>query len=259
MIRYANVDGELKEPGVGLKGICPGCGNAVVAKCGMMKIHHWAHQRKFDCDSWWEPMTQWHLNWQNKFPKSWREVIFKDTETGEFHRADVHTQNGLTIEFQHSALSSQELTSRNAFYKKIIWVVDAQPFVKQFELISLIPNPKSPLLAKYNFSVDANGSAKHALFFLKDYGSDPRLAGRIYGLQCNELALVAEEFEKSEKKYWLFNWKYRHGGWLQCDAPVFLDFGNDLLFLIRKREQWPNALLYLQVVKVDEFLHKYAG
>lgn len=257
MIRYAKVDGELIEPSTGIKGLCPGCGNVVIAKCGEINIHHWAHQRKFDCDRWWEPMTQWHIDWQNKFPKSWREVIFRDEQTGEFHRADVHTRNGLTIEFQHSALSLQELNSRNAFYKKIIWVVDAQPFVKQFELTKITPNPQSPLLSDYNFSVDANGLSKHVLFFLKDYG-DPREAGRIYSLRDEELALAFEEFENSEKKFWLFNWKYKHSAWLQSASPVFLDFGDDLLFLIKRREQWPMPLLYLQIVKKSEFLKKYA-
>lgn len=257
-MRYANVDEELKEPSPGLKGLCPGCGNAVIAKCGMIKIHHWAHQSRIDCDRWWEPMTEWHLEWQNKFPKAWRERIFRDQQTGEFHRADVHTPKGLTIEFQHSPLSSQELNSRNTFYKKIIWVVNAQRFQKQFEFTNITPNPASPLLADYNFQVDVNGLAKSIRFFLKDDGRDPRTLGRIYSLDDEELELAAEEFNNSEKKYWLFNWKYKHQAWLKSDAQVFLDFGHDLLYWIKKRKQRPIDLVYLKIVKKVEFLRKYS-
>ncbi|WP_090473655.1 competence protein CoiA [Mucilaginibacter sp. OK268] len=122
---------------------CPGCGTKLIAKCGSVKIHHWAHQRRIDCDPWWEPMTQWHIDWQNKFPAAWREVIFRDEESGEFHRADINTPQGLTIEFQHSPLSNEELESRNSFYKKIIWVVNAQRFKEQFTFEKSIPNPAS--------------------------------------------------------------------------------------------------------------------
>ncbi len=37
--------------------------------------------------------------------------------SGKFHRDDVHMSLGLTIEFQHSSLSVNELTSRNYFFK----------------------------------------------------------------------------------------------------------------------------------------------
>ena len=73
-------------------------------------------------------MTQWHLDWQGYFPKEWREKVLRDEITGEYHRADVQTQQGITIEFQHSHLSIDELQSRNKFYKKWIWVVNAQNF-----------------------------------------------------------------------------------------------------------------------------------
>ena len=259
MIRYAKVDGHLSEPATGLKGICPGCGKSLISKCGLIKIHHWAHKQRIDCDSWWEPMTEWHLEWQNEFPIAWREVIFRDEQTGEFHRADVHTQKGLTIEFQNSPLLFQELKSRNTFYKKIIWVVNAQRFQGKFEFTNVTPNPASSLLANYNFYVDANGLAKDVLFMLKDDGRDPRKLGRIYCLLDEELELAADEFYNSEKKYCLFNWKNKHIGWLLSDAPVFLDFGHEFLYWIKKRAQLPTPLLYLQIVSKSDFLSKYAA
>ncbi|WP_426669366.1 hypothetical protein ACPPVU_24500 [Mucilaginibacter sp. McL0603] len=60
----------------------------------------------------------------------------------------------MTIEFQHSRLSLEEFESRNTFYKKLIWVVNAQPFKDQFIFTNAIPSPDSPLLVNYYFVVD---------------------------------------------------------------------------------------------------------
>ncbi|BAU55647.1 competence protein CoiA [Mucilaginibacter gotjawali] len=261
MIRYANVDGQLREPTTGLKGICPGCGNYVIAKCGSIKIHHWAHTQRIDCDPWWEPMTQWHLDWQNNFAPAWREVIFRDEQSGEFHRADIHTPQGMTIEFQHSPLSSKELESRNTFYKKLIWVVNAQPFKEQFTFASATPNPKSLFLVDFYFVVDHNGLAKSPRFYVKDEYNWHRQKGllRSFTLEDPELRLVVEEFDKSEKQYWLFSWKNKVSGWLKSNAPVFLDFGDESLYLIKQRTQEPSPLLYLQAVKKKEFIAKYTS
>jgi len=261
MIRYANVDGQLREPDKGLKGICPGCNKSLTAKCGPIKIHHWAHERGSDCDHWWEPMTQWHLDWQNNFAPAWCEVIFRDEQSGEFHRADIHTPKGVTIEFQHSTLSFEELESRNSFYKKLIWVVNAQPFKEQITFIEAIPNPQSMLLANFTFSVDATGLAKFLQLYSKEEPRvyDPRILPRIYSLNDPELQEVAEEYEKGEKRYWLFSWKNKRSGWLESSAPVLLDFGDEFLYWIKKRMQKPFPLLYLQEVKKNEFLAKYTN
>jgi competence protein CoiA len=260
-MRYAIIEGHNMEPSSGLKGICPGCGNAVMAKCGQVKVHHWAHLKLIDCDPWWEPMTQWHLDWQNEFPKDWREIIFKDEDSGEFHRADVHTPKGVTIEFQHSALSLDELDSRNSFYKKVLWVVDAKRFKGEFIFTKPIPNPESRLLLDYNFSVDNDGLAKFAHFFLKkelkDYGPAP--AVRIYSLFDQELQEVANEFSQDTQKYFLFNWKYKHRAWLNSEAPVFLDFGDNFLYWIRRRKQVGVPLIYIRVVTKKEFIDRYAN
>lgn len=257
MMRYANVNGIKTEPSSGLKGICPGCGNPVIAKCGWVKVHHWAHQRKIDCDSWWEPMTQWHLDWQDKFPIEWREVIFRNDQTGEFHRADVHTPNGITIEFQHSSISVQELTSRNAFYPKLLWVVDGKRFRGDLKLMNSIPDPNNPLLAEWDFSTFNDGLANFAHFINKDELKSSSGMVRIYSLHDPEFKELAGVQAKAQPLYWVFSWSYKHRNWLNCETPVFLDFGDDFLYWIRKRKQTLRDLIYLQVVKKKDFLKKY--
>lgn len=122
-MKYALVNGERQEPQPKLSGSCPNCDRPMLARCGKIKIWHWAHRGKLMCDPWWENETEWHRAWKNQFPKEWHEVIHR-SESGEKHIADVKTEQGLVIEFQHSPISPEERQSRNAFYKKIVWVVD---------------------------------------------------------------------------------------------------------------------------------------
>jgi hypothetical protein len=255
MIRYANVNGVPTESAPGLKGVCPGCGNSMIAKCGILKIHHWAHQKGKDCDLWWEPMTEWHLKWQNEFPVAWRERILRDEHSGEFHRADIHSPQGVTIEFQHSPVSVNEIESRNAFYRKLIWVVDAQPFRENFILTDTM-NPASPLLTDYHFIVDRDGFARFPRFYLRsEYSEYGPALSRIYNLE--ELSPVTEERIKSDYQFKLFTWNYKRKAWLNSSAPVFLDFGDYFLYRIRKRDQIGKPLLYLQIVTKKNFLAKY--
>lgn len=73
----------------GGKGICPICGPELIAKCGSLKINHWAHKAIRNCDPWWENETEWHRQWKSNFPDKWQEVIIHDEQTSEKHIADV--------------------------------------------------------------------------------------------------------------------------------------------------------------------------
>jgi len=122
-MKFAMVDGVRKEPATGLLGTCAGCGQPTLSKCGQIKVHHWAHKSKLECDPWWENETEWHRKWKGNFPESWQEVVHR-AENGEFHRADVKTDKSWVLEFQYSSIAPEERTSRNDFYKKIVWIVN---------------------------------------------------------------------------------------------------------------------------------------
>lgn len=123
-MKLALVNGERIEATKGTKAVCQYCGSALMAKCGEIKVNHWAHKSKRNCDRWWENETEWHRSWKNKFPKDWQEIIHTDDKTGEKHIADVKTGSGWAIEFQHSPIKTEERQSRNAFYPKLVWVLD---------------------------------------------------------------------------------------------------------------------------------------
>ena len=110
-------------------GLCPVCKQKVQARCGKIRIWHWAHEKGCECsDQWKENETEWHRRWKEEFPEDWREVVLQDETTGEIHRADVRLQNsGLVLEFQHSSIDTQDLQSRVNFYQNMVWIVDARP------------------------------------------------------------------------------------------------------------------------------------
>ena len=117
--------------------MCQICGSELIARCGEVKINHWAHKGNRSCDPWWENESDWHRSWKGKFPKDWQEKIHFD-ESGEKHIADVKTNEDWCIEFQHSYLNPEERRARNAFYRKLVWVVDGtrrKTDKKQFQKI----------------------------------------------------------------------------------------------------------------------------
>ena len=123
-MKFALLEGERHEPQPGLSGVCPGCREAVTAKCGEQRVWHWAHKGRLTCDPWRERETEWHRSWKNLFPASWQEVVLVSKATGERHIADVRTPHGLVMEFQHSAIDPAERRSREGFHGNMVWVVD---------------------------------------------------------------------------------------------------------------------------------------
>ena len=123
-MKFAIINGEKVVASAGAKGICQSCGAEMIAKCGEFKINHWAHKKNLQCDTWWETETKWHREWKGNFPNDWQENILCDSLTNEKHIADVRTDKGLVIEFQHSHINPVERSQRENFYKNMIWIVD---------------------------------------------------------------------------------------------------------------------------------------
>ena len=150
-MRFALVSGERQEAQKGLSGACPSCDQPMIAKCGQIKAKHWAHRGKCTGDSWWKPETDWHRNWKGQFPDDWQERIHT-AESGERHIADVKTIKDWVIEFQHSHIHPEERQARNAFYKKLVWVVDGMnrktdkpKFFASLKEVATMTNLQSPV------------------------------------------------------------------------------------------------------------------
>lgn len=105
----------------GLAGLCPGCGAEMVPKCGDINRWHWSHAAGPDCDPWYEPESAWHLRWKALASPCRVEVVMGR------HRADIVTTDWI-IELQHSSLAPCEVAAREAYYDRMLWLVDASSF-----------------------------------------------------------------------------------------------------------------------------------
>lgn len=129
-MRYANVDGERRGAEPGLEGYCPGCGAALVAKCGELVAWHWAHLAADDCDRWAEPVGPWHRSWQDAVDPAFIERPLE--MDGEIHRADLIGNDGVIVELQHAVLSTEEIAEREQFYGDMVWLFDATHRFRHF-------------------------------------------------------------------------------------------------------------------------------
>ena len=128
-MKFALVDDNRIEATKGAKGICPCCGSELTAKCGSVRINHWAHPKDSNCDPWWENETEWHRSWKNNYPNDWQEVIIE--KKGNKHIADIYNpKKNVIIEFQNSPIAIEQLTERENFYDRMIWVVNTIPYSK---------------------------------------------------------------------------------------------------------------------------------
>lgn len=124
---------------------CPICAEKLVLRKGDVRRHHFAHHKSTNCtDSWHYDMSEWHQQWQEKFPPENQEVVFE--LNGKKHRADVFINNRV-IEFQHSPLSPEEFDERNEFYSslgyKVIWVFDLS---QEFDESRIVEHESKPNL-----------------------------------------------------------------------------------------------------------------
>lgn len=113
-----------------VEGCCPQCRGLVIAKMGEIMVHHWAHVSSKDCDAWSEGETRWHLAWKSRFPNHCTEQRITRGDT--WHVADVLLPDGIVIEFQHSSISPLEITQREDFYQRVIWVLDVKDAADRF-------------------------------------------------------------------------------------------------------------------------------
>lgn len=131
MLPAVDMHGNRIAPTKGGRGICPGCGGEMHAKCGETKVHHWAHVSVKDCDSWSDNRTSpWHMAWQECFPEECREVFVGENNE---HRADVKGQK-MILEVQKSTISAEKIREREEFYGDMSWMLCGEDFESRFVL-----------------------------------------------------------------------------------------------------------------------------
>ena len=195
-MKFALVNGERREAQPKLVGECPCCGSEMIAKCGDVYAHHWAHKGRRKCDLWWENETEWHRAWKNQFPLDWQEVVCR-AEDGEKHIADVQTEDGWFIEFQHSRIKPEERDSREEFYKKLIWVIDG----------TLRPTYEEQFLKALDY-------AEAPIIQLPSFVRFRQVKSRLLDQWANRMVHVLLDFGAAGPLWWLFPLQGIHGRWI---------------------------------------------
>ena len=217
-----------------------------MAKCGPKKLWHWAHHGRRHCDPWWENETDWHRDWKSHFPEECREVVHFDLVTGEKHVADVKTKRGMVIEFQHSAMSAEELNSREQFYKHMIWIVDASAFKKDFEVMDPpLPHPKSKLLDEVVF----HSQVPETFFKRADIAREPTSLHELHRAET-----IQSQILDDYRGHHFYKWKRARDIWLEASMPVFLDFGDEKLFRLMRYN--PQSQRCVQIIPKLALLEK---
>jgi hypothetical protein len=195
---------------------CPLCKTETIAKCGQIVTWHWAHKSLIQCDPWWEPESQWHLDWKGLFPADWQEVIIGQ------HRADVRTPAGQVIEFQASQLSPDKITEREAFYGSMLWILKGEDFAEWFEVVESSRYAKLRCTSSY--------------CQLKQGWPMRESAAYLHGQSCpacgSELEVIPD-VEYGQRPYWTFKWRHPRKSWSFAKQPIGIDF-EGMIFWIRK-------------------------
>jgi len=229
-------------------------------------VHHWAHKNDLNCDSWREPETEWHRQWKNRFPNDWQEVVKFDKE-GNKHVADVFNPKiDLVIEFQNSNIATNEILTREAFYQKMIWVVNAHKYdiaimglddycdYNVIKLKKLFTNERKDISSKTrldkknilnNFgnprkeeAIEKLGKIKELEKFLDKTLMEIESIKHLSKL--SHFARYIENFEyyvrenkvqQIEPKYIQYSWRHRSKVWSWATKPVFLDLGDKLILI----------------------------
>lgn len=198
-MQIAILDEKLVAPAKNLKAKCPLCFGNVIAKCGEINIHHWAHKKHEGCDSWSEPETYWHKSWKECFPIKNREVVIE--KDGKKHFADIYTDQKIVIELQNSSISSQTIREREDFYgSRLLWVINGSKYRNHISI------SKTEEMLNLNLEENSRWSSWET-FLSNDF--------------INEYLNTKKEFS--------FNWKYPIRSWSNAKRPVFLDINEDYM------------------------------
>lgn len=249
-MQFALVDEARSEAKSGVKGLCPMCGSAMIAKCGPRIIHHWAHASLCDCDPWWENETQWHRDWKNLFPEECREQA-RAAPDGEIHRADIITPTGIVIEVQHSAITDAERQSREAFYQNLVWIVDGRGFKSQFDLHHLLPDPdneEAKDLVWYKAAREMEG-ANAGIFWRLSENPHHGNGGMVQIHGQNKIQHLIATCRGHQQ----YSWVKPRRTWLGAQCPVYIDFGDEWLFQLQR--YGVNKLECVYRVAKRKFLH----
>ncbi|MBN2487873.1 MAG: hypothetical protein JXA98_02460 [Methanosarcinaceae archaeon] len=221
---------------------CPLCKGEVIFKPGKIKISHFAHKSRVECDSWSEE-SEWHLGWKELVNEKYCEVTID--KHGVRHRADIRNRNGLVIELQHSSISTEIIRARESFYQKMIWLFDVPIF--KFRRFSVhddgikcsfwwIRKPRTIWSANKRIFLDlGNGNI---LYMVKDRDGKYKKSGKGYLIPKNKFidAFLIGDENKSQIMQTIRKLQGIDSGQFFEQLNLYIEYGEWLADYLRKIE-----------------------
>ncbi|WP_419949792.1 hypothetical protein [Candidatus Palauibacter sp.] len=169
---------------------------------------------------------------------------------GEVHRADIKTPTGIVTEVQHSTMTDEERESREAFYENLIWIVDGRSFRNRFHVGWMLPDPNAAGFEDIVWFHQPRDAFKHTSAWTR--GVSP--FWRISEERTQYPDLMRENIERvmPPDRFVLFHdgdgirelvetnylghhqfcWVRPRGTWFDAKCPVYIDFGEAVLYQI---------------------------
>ncbi len=130
MIYGQTIDGRSVRAARGIGAVCPHCRGELIAKCGSLVVHHWAHREGSECE-YSRGMTQWHYDWLMRYQglgDGWQIEHFFDSGL-RFDAYNARTRQA--IEFQRiiepEYIEHKIEVCRRA-QVELFWLIDPEVF-----------------------------------------------------------------------------------------------------------------------------------
>ena len=105
----------------------------MIAKCGPIVIHHWAHYGADPCHAY-APETEWHRRWKARMHDAGARIEVICRANGRCHIADVVSPAGRILELAGTYHTADAIRDRERFYgPKLFWLYNTAPFWDRIE------------------------------------------------------------------------------------------------------------------------------
>jgi len=252
---WADKDGQKIKATPKEKAECPLCSSELVSKCGSIKQWHWSHKHNKDCDDWYEPESEWHINWKNEFSIEQQEVTIGS------HRADIFSR-GTVIELQNSPLSSDKIIEREKHYGLMIWLLNGKTLAKGL----CLRNKKEIITFRWKHPPKSWGSANKQIYI------DVNFLSKNAEKEYNKIKLKPDDENWGVMVKDVWEEEYGNGEVYKKSQMVMIDksFGEFKKEYLNARTKYKNKIFYIkklynnipcggygELITKEEFLRRF--
>lgn len=129
----ANQNGELVRPEeTGQRASCPTCENEVIAKCGDVRIDHWAHANTVSkCNL--RDETVWHRMHKKRLLDAGHDIDQPKSMDGEARVIDGRVDDVLGVEFVRTPPQPEEIRLMEDMHGPMVWVLQREHSYDKFQ------------------------------------------------------------------------------------------------------------------------------